>query len=204
MSITLPKIGYQSGRPKLNDPVSMSQYGERAISFMQNGDKYWTVDIETKPLYDDELAAIEAWLARARNGMETVVYTPIGKQRLPQAYWDAPGSSVPAQNGALTAVTNGNQLAVGSVASGLVLTDGDLLSLTTGEYHSMHRVTIGATAAGSSVTVTVDPPVMSYISLGATVTFKDPKMNTRVVPGSVQVGDGVLPTAKFQLIEVPR
>lgn len=204
MSITLPKIGYQKGRPKLNDPVSMSRYGGRAISFMQTGDKYWTVDIETKPLYDDELAAFEAWLALARSGLETVIYTPIGKQRLPMAYWNAPDSPAPAAGGTLTSVTNGSQLLVGTVTSGLVLTNGDLLSLTTGAYHSLHRVTVGATAATTALTVTVDPPVMSYIATGATVTFKDPKMNARVVPGSVDVGDGVLPTAKFQLIEVPK
>ncbi|PWJ81475.1 hypothetical protein C7441_1106 [Pseudaminobacter salicylatoxidans] len=204
MSIVLPKVDYQRGRPRLNDPVSMSRYGNRAISFIQNGDKYWTADIETRPLYDDELAAIEAWLARARNGMETVIYTPIGKQRLPRAYWDDPNSLIPAKNGTLNTITNGTQLSVSGVAAGLSLTDGDLLSLTTGAYHSLHRVMADAAAAGTSLTVAVDPPVMSYISAGATVTFKEPKMNARVVPGSVDVGDGVLPTAKFQLIEVPR
>lgn len=204
MSIILPKIGYQTGRPKLNDPVSMSRYGGRAISLIQSGDKYWTADVETKPLYDDELAEFEAWLALARNGLETIIYTPIGKQRLPRAYWDDPNSLVPAQAGALTSVSNGTQLLVNSVTAGLVLTAGDLLSLTTGAYHSLHRVTVGATAASTSIAVTVDPPVMSYIATGATVTFKDPKMNARVVPGSVDVGDGVAPTVKFQLIEVPK
>lgn len=204
MSIALFKIGYQKARPDLNDPTSMSQYGKRAISFMQSGDKFWTIDMETKPLYDDELARVKAWLSRANGGKETVVFTPVDAQRLPAAYWGNPSSTVPAQNGTLSSITNGSQLLVSGVKTGLVITDGDLLSLTTGEYNSMHRVTVGATAAGTSLTATVDPPVMSYISVGATVTFKDPKMNTRVVPGSVQVGDGVLPTAKFHLIEVPK
>lgn len=204
MTITLPNISYQTGRPKLNDPVSMSRYGGRAISFMQTGDKYWTVDIETQPLYDDQLADFEAWLSRARSGLETVIYTPIGKQRLPRAYWDDPTSLVPAQAGTLNAISNATQLAVGGVASGLIMTPGDLLSLSTGDYHSMHRVTVGATAVMTSLTVTVDPPVMSYIATGAAVLFKDPKMNARVIPSSVSVGDGVLPTAKLQLIEVPR
>lgn len=200
--ITLPVIHYQNGRPKLNEPVSMSRYGGRSISFMENGDKYWTVDIETQPLYDEELADFEAWLARARSGLETVLFSPFGKQALPRAYWNNASVTLPV--GSLNTVTNGRQLLIGGVTPGQIATAGDLISLSTGDYHSMHRVTVGATAVSTAFTLTVEPPVMSYIAMGAAVTFKNPKMNARVVPGSVNVADGVLPTVKFQLIEVPK
>ncbi len=83
------------------------------------------------------------------------------------------------------------------------MTKGDLISLTSAVYHSLHRVTANATA-GATITLPVEPPVPSYIANGATVRFKDPVLNTRIVPGSTEVEDGVMPTAKFQLIEVPR
>lgn len=204
MSISLPDfIEYQAGRPRLNKPISMSRYGERAISMIQNGDEWWTVNIETQPMYDEDLAEFEGWLAQAQNGMETIVYTVLGKQSLPRAYWSNPNSSVPADNGSLTSVTNGKTLLIGSVTVGLAMTKGDLISLTSADYHSLHRVTANATA-GATITLPVEPPVPSYIADGATVRFKDPVLNTRIVPGSTEVGDGVMPTAKFQLIEVPR
>ena len=204
MSISLPDfIEYQAGRPRLNKPVSMSRYGERAISMIQNGDEWWTVDIETQPMYDEELAEFEGWLAQAQNGLETVVYTVLGKQSLPRAYWNNPGSAVPADNGSLTSVTDGKTLAIGSVTAGLIMTKGDLISLTTGDYHSLHRVTANATA-GATLTLSVEPPVPSYIATGSVVRFKNPVLNTRIVPGSTEVEDGSMPTAKFQLIEVPR
>ena len=100
-------------------------------------------------------------------------------------------------------MTIGKTLLIGGIAAGLAMTKGDLISLTSGSYHSLHRVTANATA-GATITLPVEPPVPSYIAIGATVRFKDPVLNTRVVPGSTEVEDGVMPTAKFQLIEVPR
>lgn len=205
MSMSLPTfIDYQTGRPRLNKPVSMSRYGERAISFMQNGDEWWTVDIETQPLYDENLASFEGWLAQAQNGLQTVVYSAVGKQSLPQAYWLTPNSPTPASNGILTSITGGKVLAIGGVMTGLTMVSGDLLSLSSGDYKSLHRVTLGATSTASTLKITVEPFVPSYIPTGATVRFKDPLLNTRIVPGSVSVGDGVMPTASFQLIEVPK
>lgn len=204
MAINLPTfIEYQAGRPRLNKPISMSRYGERAISMIQNGDEWWTINIETQPMYDEDLAEFEGWLAQAQNGLETIVYRVLGKQSLPRAYWNNPNSAVPTDNGSLTSVTNGKTLLIGGITVGLVLTKGDLISLTSGEYHSLHRVTASATA-GATITFPVEPPVPSYIGIGATVRFKDPVLNTRIVAGSTEVGDGMMPTAKFQLIEVPR
>lgn len=197
-------IKIQTGRPQLQEPASVSRWGNRAISVFETDDKYWMVAVETQPLHDEELADVEAWLADARGGQETILFVPRGKQAFPRAYWSDRENATLDNNGSLTSVTNGKQLAIGSVTNGLAISRGDLVSLATGDYRSFHRVKTGATAASTALTLSVEPPVPSYITNGAVVRFKNPEMNTRIVPGSKEVGDGDMPTAKFQLIEVPR
>ncbi|WP_288427094.1 hypothetical protein [uncultured Agrobacterium sp.] len=205
MSISLPTfIDFTAGRPRLNTPMSVSRYGNRAISFMGNGDSYWTVDIETQPMDEDELARFEAWLARTRAGLETIVYTPLHKGALPRAYWNDPSNPAVADDGNLVSITNGKTISINSLTNGLELQEGDLVSLTTGDYHSLHRVLTGGVAAGNALTLTVQPFIPSYIAAGAVFRCKDPRLNTRIVPSSIQVADGQMPVARFQLMEVPR
>ncbi len=43
MAETLPEgLNYQASPLKLNRSVSTSRYGERAVSFIENGDPYWS------------------------------------------------------------------------------------------------------------------------------------------------------------------
>ncbi|MBC8718833.1 hypothetical protein [Ochrobactrum sp. Marseille-Q0166] len=204
MSIYLPtNLGYQAGRPRLNKPVSMSRYGNRAISMIQNGDEWWTVNIETQPLYDEQLAAFEGWLAQAKNGLETVVYTVLGRQSVPLAYWSDPNNAAITGNPMLT-VINGSILTISPVVVGLKMKSGDLIGFSNGEYNFFTRIIADATASSTLLQVVVEPFLPSYITIGSTVRLKDAKINTRVVPGSTEVGEGVMPTVKFQLIEVPK
>lgn len=204
MSIQLPEIEYQSGRPRLNVPRSVSRYGNRAIAFFENGDSYWTVDIETQPMDESQLAAFEAWLATARGGLETIVFNPVHKGAVPQRYWDDPDNAALSNDGVLVSITDGKVLSINSLTNGLELLAGDLISLTTGDYHSMHRVTAGGVVQAGAVSLTVEPFIPSYIATQAVFRCKDPLLNTRLIPNSVQVADGHMPTAIFQLMEVPK
>lgn len=204
MSINLPaNLGYQAGRPRLNKPVSMSRYGNRAISMIQSGDEWWTINIETQPLYDEQLAAFEGWLAQAKNGLETVVYTVLGKQSVPLSYWSDPNNAAITGNPTLAAI-NGSILTISPVVVGLIMKSGDLIGFSNGEYNFFARIVADATASNTSLQVTVEPFLPSYIPVGSTVRLKDALLNTRVVPGSTEVGEGVMPTVKFQLVEVPK
>ncbi|MCL6653475.1 hypothetical protein A6R70_14375 [Agrobacterium rubi] len=200
----LPGIKIQAGRPHLNIPMSVSRYGNRAISFVQSSDSFWTVDVETWPMDEAKLADFEAWLARTRGGMETVVFTPRHVGSVPRAYWSDPANPILDDTGDLVSVTNGKQINLNSITASLAITAGDLVSLKTGDFVSLHRVTTGAVAASTSMSLAVEPPVPSYIAAGATVIFKNPPLNTRLLPSSVEIGDGLFPTARFQLMEVPR
>ncbi|PRD42136.1 hypothetical protein C5748_18485 [Phyllobacterium phragmitis] len=201
--VSMPNVLYQRGRPILNDQVSVSRYGKKAIAFVEYGDSFWTVDVETQPLYDFQLAQVMAFISQVKKGNETVVFNPIDKT-VPQAYWDDPTNPIPNDNGTLGPVTNGKTAVIQNISPGLILMPDDKISFASGAYRQFVRVITGATAVSTQMTVTVDPPIMSYITSGATVKFKNPEMNTRMVPGSFQLGDEPLPTVSFQLIEVPQ
>ncbi len=203
MAETLP-VGLRYGPtyPKIVRSTSMSRYGKRAISFVETSDPYWQVTMRVLALSNADRQRLEAFISRCRDGMVTVLYTP-KHVCLPQAYWGNPTAPAILDNGVLAAIS-GNQLTINSVTTGLKLTDGDLIGLTQGDYNLIVRVVQGATAASGSITIKVEPFVPSYITTGATVVFKNPVMNMRLVPDSYECPDDFRPTATFQLIEVPR
>ncbi|KAB2724135.1 hypothetical protein [Brucella anthropi] len=204
VAILLPNVGYRPSRPKLNEPVSMSASGQRAISFIEYADAFWTVTMTTDPLKANDLMLVEGFQLDARNGMQTIIYSPT-TVCIPQAYWGQPDHPHVLNNGYLQSIQNAQILTIASVEAGLKLQRNDYLSLTTGDYHSLHRVSVGGTAtSGGILTVSVWPPVMTYIEVGATVTFKNPKMNSRLVVDSFSLTEEAFPVASWQLIEVPR
>lgn len=103
-------------------------------------------------------------------------------------------------------VTNGYTVQLLNVTPGLELRDGDLISFKSGDYRQMVQIAYGggAKAVSTQMTIKVDQPIASYIASGATVRFRQPEMNTRLVKDSFQMSKGPRPTATFQLIEVPK
>lgn len=195
-------LNYEATFPVLNRPVSMSQYGDRAVSFIENGDPYWTWTAKIKAMSNAHRQKLEAFIDRCRGGQVTVHYTP-KHVCIPQAYWG--DANNPAITGTATlAAINGNTLTFNGVASGLKLTEGDLVGFTIGDYNFIARVVADATAASTSMQVKIEPFLPSYITVGATVQFKSPVMNMRLMPRSFSVSDGFFPDASFQLIEVPK
>jgi len=202
-AIALPAVGFRISRPRLVDSVSVSRAGLRTISVVQYADPFWQIEMRTKPLKASELALVEAFRERVRNGFRTVLYKP-KHVCLPQAYWGNPSASALSNTGAVTAITDGFTVAFNSVDNGLVLMPGDLIGLEKDDYRSLHRVVTGGTAASNALSVTVEPYVPSYITTGALVRFKDPELNCRVVPGSFDIPDEQRPSASFTLVEVPK
>jgi hypothetical protein len=134
--------------------------------------------------------------------MVTVHYTP-KDACIPQAYWG--DASNPAITGTATlGAINGNTLTLNGVAVGLKLMDGDMLGLSIGDYRFIARIVADVTAAGTSLQVKIEPFLPSYITVGSTVRFKNPVMNMRMMPNSLEIGSGFFPDASFQLVEVPK
>lgn len=202
-AIDLPDVGYLPAYPQLVESVSVSRSGSRAMAFVDYADPYWSVAMKTEALNAGQRLAVEAFRDACRGGLQTVLYTP-KHMCLPQAYWGNPVAPAIATNGNLVSITNGNQLAVNGVVDGLRLGSGDLISLSTGDYHSLFRVRVGGIAASGAIGLTVEPTVPSYIAAGAVVRFKNPICNMRVLPGSFSIPDEFFPSASFTLVEVPK
>ncbi|WAX93200.1 hypothetical protein N7E70_015995 [Aminobacter sp. NyZ550] len=173
------------------------------MAFVEYADPVWQIVMRTVSLKAGPRLLVEAFRDATRGGQQTVLYRP-RHMCIPQAYWGDAGNAVLSNEGSLVSVTEGRQLAINSVTNGLTLGAGDLISLATGDYRSLHRIQTGGVAASSSISVTVEPPVPGYIAAGAVVKFKDPELNMRVVPGSFSIPDELMPVASFTLVEVPK
>lgn len=200
MPIDLPAVRFQPSYPTVVDSVSVNRAGNRVVSIVEYADPAWQVPMRTVALSAHERLLIEAFRDACRGGMETVRYRP-KHQCLPRSLWGNPTSPLLA-NGSLSS-KSGYEVTV-AATNGLVLSPGDLISLSAGTYHFMARVVTGGTVAGGTVALTLNMPVPSYIGIGATLRVKDPIMNARMLPGSFSLPDELFPVASFTLIEVPR
>lgn len=204
--IDLPSnIRFVPSYPQLTIPVSQSKYGGRVISTVGFADSYRTVDMETLPMKASEAVQLQAFIAAAQGGMETIVYRP-KNICIPRAYWGDPNNAHITGTASRGTVTGGYTVQLTGVMPGLQLMDGDMFPLKSGDYRQMVQVAYGggAIAANTQMVVKVDQRISSYIASGATVRFKQPEMNTRLVKDSFQMTKGPWPTATFQLIEVPK
>lgn len=202
-AISLPSVDFLVAYPQLVESVSMARSGNRALAFVEYADPVWQIVMRTVPLKAGSRLLVEAFRDATRGGQQTVLYRP-RHMCIPQAYWGDASNAVLSNEGSLVSVTDGRQLAIGSVNNGLTLGPGDLISLATGDYRSLHRIQTGGVAASAAINVTVEPPVPGYIATGAAVKFKDPELNMRVVPGSFAIPDELMPVASFTLVEVPK
>ncbi len=203
MAETLPVgLTYQDSALKLIRSVSMSRYGQRAVSFIENGDPYWQWTCRVTALFPAQRQKLEAFIDRCRGGQVTVHYTP-KHVCIPQAYWGDPNNPAIIGNPTLTAI-NGNTITLGTVVVGLKLKAGDLIGLSNGDYNLIVRVAADATAVTTNLQVQIEPFLPSYITTGSVVRLKNPIMNMRLVPNSFDIGDGFFPEATFQLVEVPK
>lgn len=200
MPIYLPAVRFLPSYPKVVDSISASRAGNRLVAMVEYADPFWQVDMRTKPLRASERLLVEAFRDDCRGGMNTIVYSP-RHQCLPKAHWGDPDAAVLA-DGALSAKSGFG--ATIAATNGLTLSRGDLVSMTTGDYNWLARINAGGTVAGGSLAVTLNMAVPSYIETGATVRFKDPRMNARMLPGSFNMPDEFFPVASFTLVEVPK
>ena len=205
MAILLPSVPWNRAYPQIMDEgISVSRSGGRAVSYVEFEDPYWQVQVISQPLKQADRKLLEAFISKCKRGMVTVHFVPTDVC-IPRFYWGNKNAPALADTGVITAITNRTVISFNSVTTGLTLKDGDLIGLTVGDYNYIVRVCADAVAvAGAINNLPVDPPLPSYITVGAVVTFKDPKINMRYVPGSFSMPDENFPVARFVLTEVPK
>lgn len=203
MAIDLPAVRFLAAYPALVRSVSTSRTGNRAISFVEYADPFWQIDMATTPLSASERLLVETFRDQAEGGRVTVTYTP-KHQCIPKAYWGDADNAALTNTGVITGFTNRRTFTFNSVDNGLTLLPGDLIGLEQDGYRTLARIATGGVASGNALTVTVEPLVPGYIGIGATVVFRQPKLNTRVLPGSFSMANDNRPSASFTLVEVPK
>lgn len=204
MAEVMPNIRWGFFYPELIDSVSVSRTGNRAISFVEYADPFWQVQPQTQRLSATERNLLEAFIGRCKRGMVTIHYTP-KHQCILRAYWGDPNNAALTNTGVVTAIANGNQISFNSVATALQIKQGDLIGLTVGDYNLIVRALADQTAVAGVITaLPVEPPIPTYITVGAVVKFKDPVMNMRLLPNSYEAPDENKPVARFTLVEVPK
>lgn len=199
----LPNIRWLDTKPELVEFISSNRSGDRIMQNVEYADPFWRVPMITAPLTQADRLTLEGFKQLVGNGMTTVLYQP-KHICLPRAYWGDPTNPAVLNNGNLVSIT-GNNITVNSVTNGLTLQPGDLIGLSTPGFvrNTLVQVSVGGVAVSGSITFSAGPVVPSYITAGATVLFKDPIMNTRVVPGSFNIPSSKWAQCSFELQEVP-
>jgi hypothetical protein len=200
MSEPLPDIPFLHARFKLQRTVGASPAGAGLMNYTETFTPVWTIDFATKPLLESQVSTLSGWWDSLREGLRSALVEQNVTCR-PKAHWN-PADAAPAQDtGVLDSITSGNQLAISSVSSSLVLAKGDLFGLEYSTFYGLARV-VSVSGAGTSRAVTVEPPPRSYVGVAtALVRFEDPKLIMRPVPRSFQLSAGARPTASFSLVE---
>ncbi len=202
--LSLPDVGWQLTTPRIVRSVSVARAGDRTMSVVETADPFWQVPMATIALDAAEVSLLEAFRDEAREGERTVLWTP-QHVCVPRHYWGNADDPAVSDDGVLDAASTAFSAVIGGVANGLRLMRGDLIGFLSGEYRAMCRVmTTSAVAAAGTITVAVEPSIPPYITVGATVSFKSPGLNMRVVRGSFVIPDQYAPEATFALFEVPK
>lgn len=201
--MNLPAVRYLASYPVLMRSTSMSRAGNRGISFVEYADPFWQIEMQTAPLRGSERLLVETFRDRVEGGMVTVEYTP-KHQCIPKAYWGDADNALLNNAGTVVSITDGREVEINSIDNGLTLGSGDLIGFSQNGKRAMGRVTVGGVGTGNAITVSVEPFVPGFITTGAVVDFKHPKLNMRVVPGSFSMANDLRPSASWTMVEVPK
>ena len=157
----------------------------------------WTAKYQTPPLTPVREQALQAFL----DGLQGSIYTFLGfDPRRPKPYtymsyaygvkpWEQSSNST-----TISAASNSaSTITIGGLANGAVLTAGDYVSWFNASSNNiwyLHRITVGATAASNSATVTVQPAPIN-VSSGANFARLERACAEMKVVGGIQKTDKV-------------
>ncbi|CDZ43198.1 Hypothetical protein NGAL_HAMBI1146_59710 [Neorhizobium galegae bv. officinalis] len=197
----LPAVGYTAVDLVLNDGVTASRTRGKLTNYTQGIDPFWEVSLTSLPLTYSQFSAVEAWWFSLRGGTASKgVRFRHPHVCYPQAHRQ---NQAPADDdGNLISVTEGNVLNVGSVAAGLLLSEGDFVGVEYQARTYLGKVT-EVSGVGTSRAIRVEPPPYTAVAqANAVVRFVRPPLVMRPVPGSFSAPrSGRFYTVSFRLQE---
>lgn len=187
---------------QLNVQQEMSQQASGGNISRDLGPQFWTADISTGNLNDNDVEDMLSLLRALEQTQGTFLCTN-SRRRYPKA--DPTGSIV----GTSTVQINSNTsvgLSLKGLPAAYVLNLGDYISVVYGSPSEriLFQLEEGITANGSGVTGTfaVHPAVPPAMAANAACTLKQPTVQMTVVPGSIKQGDAMMwSTISFQARE---
>jgi len=171
----------------------------------------WTAKYQTPSLYPARDQAFQAFL----DGLQGSVNTFLGfdpRRPKPYAYasfaygvkpWEQSSNSTQIYSASNSAST----ITIHGLANGAVLTPGDYVSWFNSSANNiwyLHRITVGATAASNSATVTVQPPPIDISAGGANFARLERACAEMKIIGGIQKSDKVEdigPTYSFSAVQ---
>lgn len=143
------------------------------------GPALWIGSYQVRTHGRAQYGAWDAWLRSLRGGLKLFSGGPF-LWRYPLAYsggiagltvgglpWDGTGT--------VTAIGAGRDtLTISSLPSTLALGAGDWLSLTAGMRRLLYQVVEGGTAAGGTLTISIEPTLRADVATGVVASFVDP------------------------------
>jgi hypothetical protein len=191
----VPLMG--SIRPfKLESRINASGQGSGNQLIVETGPRFWTTQVNFRPLYKSEARLVEVLIESLDGGLnDFYAYDPLSIYPI----FDPTGSKLAANpNGPIIDSTVGSDLKTirfSGLPANFVINPGDMFSFSYGAgsaYQALHRIFVGATANGSGVTGFMEfRPALDDPSLptGKTMRLIKPYCRMKIVPGSFDEGE---------------
>lgn len=170
----------------------------------------WSTSLRTPSHLDrDRVDPVRAFIDRLKGGVERV-YMGDWLRKYPRTYPTGFAALTRAGGGSFDGTADVTSLTASTIAlatlpASFALKAGDMIGLVEGDYRSLHRIVVDATANGSGIaTVTVEPAVSTTIfTASAVANFSSPVCIMALTEEVEPDRDWQMETAGCTLVQVP-
>lgn len=199
--ISMPSNYFAAASYDLRRYTSRNELYGGVTQVREQGEPRWMAQYRTAPLTEIERRTWRGFWDRLKGGLVTFLgYDPA--QSVPAAYADT--GIMPGGYNGITSISNisANQLTIGGLPAGFVLSNGDLIELAQGDNHAVHRITV-ANPPGTTIIVAVEPAVRTAVYTTPSGNLRNPGCNMIAIPDSwsYMAEAGSYPGATFSAIQ---
>jgi len=197
---TLPILRYAQSHLELTRFISSSRTHGGLTNVVEYGDPVWQLSLTTAPLNYSDGAMVDAWFQSLRGGLIPVeVKAP--HYCTPRAHIKNRGAET--QTGLIVNISSvtKSRFQMGGLASGLILSVGDFVTISQeGRYH-LGRVTKSFALGGAPI-IEIEPPLAASFTAGAVVHFDRATLIMRPIWDAYAPWRHDNKTVSFKFVEV--